>query len=580
MIEIVEVNSFEQLSEYGQQWNTLLQNSDTNVVFLTYEYCRSWWEVYGQNSELLVLLAKKDSEIVGIAPLAISTRNRLGCRTRVVEFLASSRSDYSDFIVGANKESVPDAFYNYLWSISNRWDVIRLRQIPQKSTTIQLSREQLGRSGKSFRVQPASHCPTILLKEHTDEVLKRIKKDKTMRKRINRLKRLGDLTFGHAESVEEGLSYLDIFFQQHINRWESTVTPSFFYSNEPREFYRKLIQRLTPQGWMRLGYLKLDEDCIAFYFAYEYNGSLSTQRPSYDPLYARYSPSRIHIHYAVDYCIERGLKEFDLLAGLEDYKAELANAINYTRSIYIYKSAMQKFCGQLKYAARKSRLFSPIFKGGVIWPLRMILLKYRSRYGTLGMVKKAICRITSHIIDFSSIQFFAWNGDSVPALTAKCPLEIRTGSEADLSRIASFHGLTEDARRIKQFKERLEKGDKPYLGFSGKTLAHVAWLCHRPQVEMGEIWGSLAFRDNEAYIMDCNTFFTFRGKNIYPVVLQRILKDLAAEKVGKVYIGCRTSNKASLKGIRKAGFLPFKKIHAVKLFGKKLGAKTIQLGSG
>jgi RimJ/RimL family protein N-acetyltransferase len=124
-------------------------------------------------------------------------------------------------------------------------------------------------------------------------------------------------------------------------------------------------------------------------------------------------------------------------------------------------------------------------------------------------------------------------------------------------------------------KERFEKGDKPYLAFCGRVLAHVAWVCKRPEVEMGEIWGSLAFRDNEAYIMDCNTFFTFRGKNIYPVVLQRILKDLAAEKVGKVYIGCRTSNKASLKGIRKAGFSFVKTIRAVRLFGRKIGPGTI-----
>jgi hypothetical protein len=218
---------------------------------------------------------------------------------------------------------------------------------------------------------------------------------------------------------------------------------------------------------------------------------------------------------------------------------------------------------------------------GNLWKLRMNLRKYRGRYGVLGCIKKAVHRIIAPVFDFSSNALFQWSGSNLPPLlTAKCPLEIRVGSDADLNLIASFHGYTEESPQIAALKKRLEQGDKPYLAFCGMALAHIAWVCRRREVEMGEIWGSIALGDNEAYIMDCHTSFIFRGKGIYPVVLQRILKDLAEERVNRAYIGCRTSNMASLKGISKAGFSPAKKIRAVRLFGKKVGAKTIQLGSG
>ena len=208
----------------------------------------------------------------------------------------------------------------------------------------------------------------------------------------------------------------------------------------------------------------------------------------------------------------------------------------------------------------------------------MRLRKYRGRYGTLGLAKKVIHRITSPVFDFSSNQLFEWSGDSIPELAAKCPLEIRVGGDANLNLIASFHGYTEESHQIAGLKERFEKGDKPYLVFCGRVLAHVAWVCRRNEVEMEEIWASLKFKNRQAYIMDCKTFFTFRGKNIYPVVLQRILRDLSGEDVEKVFIGCNPSNTASIKGIKKAGFAPLRKIRAVRLFGKKIGAKIIQAG--
>lgn len=579
MIKIVEVGSIEELDTYKRQWNALLQNNDTNVVFLTYEYSRSWWETYGRGRELLVLLAKKDSELVGIAPLTVTTHRSFGLKSRTVEFFGSLRSDYSDFIIGSDKEIILDAFYKYLSSIADRWDAISLSQIPESSSTIELSESLLRTSGMPFSVGNGVSCSVILLEGRGQEVLRQgFLRHATLRKHMNRLRRLGEPKYGHAADVEEGLSYLDVLFQQHINRWDNTLTPSVFYNEQPRKFYRLLVKFLLPAGWMRLAYLDLNGHPIATFLGFEYNGSMSQHSASFDTMYSRYSPSWVTNYYAVQYCLEHKLRDFDLLRGMEHYKSDMTNAIRHTGVIRMYKSPLQKFLHELKYAARKSRLFSALFGASWVSKLQMKLRKYRGRLGTLGLVKNVIHRLTCRIIDFSSNQLFEWNHYPIPELAVKCPLEVRVGSDADLNLIASFHGYTEKSPQVAKLKERLEKGDKPYLAFSSRTLAHVTWLCRRKEVEMREIWGALAFRDNEAYIMDCKTGFLFRGKDIYPAVLRHILKDLAAENVSKVYIACRTSNTSSFRGIEKAGFSPVRKIRAFRLFGKKIGAKTIQAG--
>lgn len=578
MVELVVINSFEGLNRYKEQWNALLQNSDSNEVFMTYEFCRSWWDAYGQGRELLVLLAKENSKLVGVAPLNINVRQRFGLKKRMVEFVGAPTSDYEDFVIGQDKNAILEAIYSYLWSIRNRWDEISLRQIPEDSSTVELSKSCLKRLEKPYLITPASSCPTVMLKgSDGEEVLCRaFRRQRSFKNRMNRLMRLGELKYGHATTVEEGLMYLDAFFQQHINRWENTVTPSTFYNERDRQFFRQLIRQLLPKGWTRLAYLNLNCWPIALFLGFEYNNSLSHHRPSYDQMYSKYSPGRVIIYHAVKYCIEKGLREFDLLAGMEPYKLVMTNRIRCTSAIHVYKSPLQKLLGRLDHMARRSRFFSPIFRDSWIWRLRMYLRKYRRRYGTIAIAKKVIYRLTSRIFDFSSSQLFEWRGLCTPELSAECPLEIRFGNDSDLNSIASFHAYTEKSPEIAVLRERLEKGDRPYLAFSGKTLAHVAWVCRRKQVDAPEIWASLLFKDNQAYIRDCKTSFIFRGKNVYPVVLQHILRDLKAENVGTVYIACRTSNTASLKGIEKAGFLPIRKIQAVRLFGRKIGVKIIQ----
>ena len=531
MIEVVEIDSFEQLSKYSQQWNELLQNSDTNVVFLTYEYCRSWWEVFGSGQELLVLMAKKQDRIIGIAPLTISISKRAMWTCRVVKFLGYEQSDYMDFIIGSDKKDVLKAFYQYLWSAKDRWDTIKLEQIPEYSSTISCLREHFCELETPFFVRQGSSCPIVQIEGHREEIARRMRCDKSLKSRLNRIKRTGEVVFGHVETVEEGLFYLDVFFQMHISRWEHTPTPSTFYRGDSRVFYQKLVQSLLPKGWMRLSYLKLDSVPIALLFDFEYNGSRSSHRGAFNRLYYKHAPGKMILHYALQYCLDNNLHDLDLLAGEEGHKEGITNETRRTNLFYVYKSRTQRAWDILKWRGRKLYLFALLFGNGWVWRFRMNLRKYLGRYGVLGCIKKAVHRIVAPVFDFSSNLLFQWSGSNLPpTLTAKCPLEIQVGSDADLNLIASFHGYTEESSQIAALKKRMEQGDKPYLASCGKTLAHIAWVCRRREVEMGEIWGSIALGDNEAYIMDCHTSFIFRGKGIYPVVLQRILKRSGGRK--------------------------------------------------
>ena len=59
------------------EWNSLLEKSVTNEVFLLWEWIYSWWEVFKDSSRELYLLRGKNSmgETIGIAPFYLQKAN-------------------------------------------------------------------------------------------------------------------------------------------------------------------------------------------------------------------------------------------------------------------------------------------------------------------------------------------------------------------------------------------------------------------------------------------------------------------------------------------------------------------------
>src|SRR5947208_17035343 len=84
------LDGFDDPSFGREQWNALLRRGDSDVVFLTWEFQRAWWESMPRG-ELLLILAERDGEPVALAPWS--------CEFGLVSLVGSSfESDHPDFI--------------------------------------------------------------------------------------------------------------------------------------------------------------------------------------------------------------------------------------------------------------------------------------------------------------------------------------------------------------------------------------------------------------------------------------------------------------------------------------------------
>ena len=148
--------------------------------------------------------------------------------------------------------------------------------------------------------------------------------------------------------------------------------------------------------------------------------------------------------------------------------------------------------------------------------------------------------------------FYISNPNNVTTVDTKAAIAITEVTFDNVGRVVDFRSEGY-ARAFHRFLEEGQYG--VYAWLESKVVGH-AWAkicgsCHC------RVNGYMDIRQNEALIHFCNVREDQRGQNIYPAMLAILCQRLFAEaNVSRVLIDTELDNKASLRGIVKAGFNP------------------------
>lgn len=138
-----------------------------------------------------------------------------------------------------------------------------------------------------------------------------------------------------------------------------------------------------------------------------------------------------------------------------------------------------------------------------------------------------------------------WHGDPVPDLTpipqfSVCP-------STDISLLARIIQITED-----EVHTRIQAGSIPYIAYVDQVPTAYGWVASRIG-EVVEIDLHFALPTRNCYLWDFATLPDWRGKGIYPHLLQSIIEQESAN-FDRFWILYAPFNLASRIGIHKAGF--------------------------
>src|SRR5664279_1174278 len=126
MLNVSAVTTYEEFLKLEPVWNTLLAESDSDMLFLTFEWLNNWWKEFGHCIEMLVLVIKDDNkDIVAIAPLIRKNIFLHGIPLKAISFMENYHSPRSGMIIADRNCKAVKAIMEFLRK-NYRYDMLYL----------------------------------------------------------------------------------------------------------------------------------------------------------------------------------------------------------------------------------------------------------------------------------------------------------------------------------------------------------------------------------------------------------------------------------------------------------------------
>ncbi len=343
----------EQFRELEPEWNTLLQRTAVDSVFLTWEYLSTWWKHYGDHFRLRVLTARSgdDGRLVGIAPMMTGRGHKFPFSQfrylTLLGGLGDSLAEFQDFIIEPGWEArlVP-AFYGMMTEdLKSEWDILQFDLIDEASPVLPHVLTTVPQFG-GHTVQLTSHpSPYLNLPASWDDLLRSKSKNfkKQFKNHWNRLHKNHDvrlLTPGDDLPLDDAAREL---VRLNDERWKERGQA--FQSDTFRNFHRDLMDVFGQRGWLYFRLLQVDHTYAAARYDFVYRNKIWNFQGGWDPDFAHLSLGRLFLGMGIQWAIEHGLTEYDFLKGMSDYKKSWASDVRYLLSIQISNPGSRRALG-------------------------------------------------------------------------------------------------------------------------------------------------------------------------------------------------------------------------------------------
>ncbi|MFH0926719.1 MAG: GNAT family N-acetyltransferase [bacterium] len=348
MCTIKEIQDKISFTALEHHWNDLLERSKINTPFLTWQWLSQWWEHYGTtNWKLNIFLIKKDNKAIGIAPFILNKSNLIKLYLfKKMIFLGSFGvgSDFLDFIVDKGKEDLAiDLLLNHLILNNKNWDVIHLTNVLGTSSSIEHIVKVCSRLGCDIKIKSATTCPFIELPNSWDAFFSSLSRNtqSSIKRQINKLNKQFHITYEVIEREGDLSKAMGDLFNLNRFRMKEKGRIGAFLDKKFTEFHEAVIPILFKEGILRLCFLKANEERIAALYNFIYNKTCFFYQGGFNPDWKNYSPGTVILSYSIKDAIEKGLKEYSLLQGAENYKFKFTDKVKDCLNITIFNKTLK-----------------------------------------------------------------------------------------------------------------------------------------------------------------------------------------------------------------------------------------------
>ena len=327
ILNIEEINNTDHLRQLAGIWNDILSESESDTIFLTWEWIFNWWQAYGKNKKLFVLILKdQHRHIIGIAPLYIRRKKIFkSFWVSEVRFLGTGEDvgpDYLDLIIkkGREEEAI-NKFMEYLYS-KDGWNILNLTDILSTSLTTKILPQVASRYGLMVKSSDCAICPYIQLPSSWEEYLSGLSKNMryNIKRRITNLEKKFKVRYFFWQDFERLNHAIEKLASLHKKRWEERSSYCAFSSKEFNAFQQAVARDFALKGWLQLCCLELDGEITGMFYDFCYKNKIYYFQGGFEPSFSAYSIGLVLRAYIIRKAIEISVKEMDLLKGAYEHK--------------------------------------------------------------------------------------------------------------------------------------------------------------------------------------------------------------------------------------------------------------------
>jgi hypothetical protein len=319
------LTSFESFKNLEEEWNKIVNESGSNVIFLTWEWLYTWAEHFVKDGrELFVIAVYQNEKLIGIAPWYINSLRYGPFKLKRIEFLGTPEtgSDYLDVIVKLGKEkSVASKIFEYLMGeFSSKWDWFYFRDSPSNSVFFLNFMKEFQRAGKYIEARKGSYCPILELCETREKFFASLSANRRQQLRRHYKVLSNGAQVHHRKYADmEAIKALDRFSRLYEKRWERQENDLF-------QFLEKFTHRTRGKNYVQIDILQVDDNDVAGIFHLFYNRTayyyLMAVDKNYNP---QISIGNILLSFCIQDAVENKYSQYDFLKGDEFHKFHWAN---------------------------------------------------------------------------------------------------------------------------------------------------------------------------------------------------------------------------------------------------------------
>jgi len=332
-----------------KEWNSLLQSSHADNLFLSWEWMNLWWRRFGNRRRLHVIEVRTNGMLVALMPLCIVSGR--------LEFLGTGSvgSDYLDFIVHADYETRTRAVIARVLKETGR--TMRLGQLRVDAAVSSVA-ARLAENGFRIVERTTAVCPYLSLDGLTwEEFLSSLGQShrENVRRRIRQLEKKGAI-FEVTKTETERLRNLQILFKLHARCWEDRGGSDGLHTDQLISFHEEFSRIALQRGWLRLFVLHVDGKPAAAVYGFLRNGKFYFYQSGFEPAFRNSSVGLVALALTIRQAIEEKASEFDFLHGNEEYKFRWARDSRDLKCIDFYPQTLAgSLAMQWNQAARATR---------------------------------------------------------------------------------------------------------------------------------------------------------------------------------------------------------------------------------